>query len=87
MVGEGHNGLPLGLVAHLRTAEDYFDAGANALDGGDDFMGRRYIPDVYAKADDFRVTREQRLGDVERAKVYIKFRDDGARLEFAKVGE
>ena len=53
----------------------------------DDLSGLRDVPDVDAEAEEARRAREQGLGDVERAQVDVEFGDDGARLQFAEVGE
>ena len=87
MVGELNDGLRLGFVADLRSAEDDFDFRPDAFDGGDDLGGGFDVPDVNAKADDFGIPREQDFRDVERALVDVELGEAGARLERAEVGQ
>ena len=87
MVGELDNFLSFRFVTDLRPAEDDFDFRPEAFDGGDDFGGRLDVPDINAKADDFRIVRQQHFRDVERALVDVEFDEAGARLQFAEVGQ
>ncbi len=87
MVGQLDDVLLLGLVTDFRAAEDDFDVGPDAFDGGDDFGGRLDVPDVNAEADDFGISREQDFRDVERALVDVEFGEAGARLQLAQIGQ
>ena len=87
MISQLNNGLIFGFVTDFRAAEDDFDVGSDALDGGDDFGGWLDVPDVDAEADDFGVARQQGFRDVERALVDVELGKAGARLELAQIGQ
>ena len=87
VVGELDDGLPLGLIADLRSAKNDFDVRLDALDGGNDLGGGLDVPDINAEADNFGILREEDFRDVERALVDVKFYEAGARLERAEVGQ
>ena len=69
------------------AANDEGDVGTESFEDGDKLGGLGDVPDVDAKADDFRFVGKDFLGDVERALVDIEFEEPGARLEVAEVGE
>ena len=86
MVRELHDGLGFRLVTDLRSAKDDFDLGPHPPDHGQHFRRGFHVPDIYAQADDFRVLRQQRLGDVQRPLVDVKFRQRGTTPERPEVG-
>ncbi len=80
-------GLRFRFVTDLRSAENDLDVRSEPFDGGDNFRGRRDVPDVNAEADDFRLVRQQHLRDVERALVDVEFHQRRAGPQLAKIGE
>jgi hypothetical protein len=87
VVGELNDGLVFGLVADFRAAEDDFDVGSDAFDGGDDFGGWLDVPDVNAEADDFWIPRKEYFGNVERTLIDVELGEARARLQVAKIGQ
>ena len=80
------DGLLLGLVADLGSAENDREVRAHALDGSDDFGGFGDVPDVNAEPQNLRLPREQCLGDVEWTLVDVELRDGRARFQLAEIG-
>ena len=87
MVSQLDNGLALGFVTDLRAAEDDFDAGPNAPEGGNHGGGGFHVPNIDAKPDDFRFLRQQGLDDVQGPLVDVKFRERGAGLQGTEIGQ
>ena len=87
VVGELYDFLAFSFVADFGAAENDFYFRADSFDCRDDFRGFRHVPNINSEAENFRFPREQRFGDVERAQIDVELRDDGARLQFAEVGE
>jgi hypothetical protein len=87
VVGELNDGLVFSFVADLRTAEDDFDIGLDAFDGGYDFGGWFNVPDVDAEPNDFGVMRQQHFRDVERTLVDVELDEARARFQVAKIGQ
>ncbi len=87
VVGQLRDGLGLGFVADLRPAEDDREVRAEAFEGGDKLGCGRDVPDVNAEADDLRVPRQERFGDVDGSLVDIEFDNGGGVAQRAEVGE
>ena len=87
VVGELDDGLIFSFITDFRAAEDDYDFRPQPFDGGDDFRGRRDVPDINAEADDFRLVRQNHFRDVERALVDVEFHERCAGSQVAEVGE
>ncbi len=87
MVGQLNDGLTLGFIADLRSAEDDFDVRPDAFDGSDDLGGGFDVPDIDAEADDFGIVRQQDFRDVERTLIDVELGEARARLQVAKIGQ
>jgi hypothetical protein len=87
VVGKADDPLLFGFVTDLRSAEDDFDVRPDPFDGANDFSRRNDIPDVDAKADDFRVPGQEDFRNIRRTLVDIEFHEARAWLQVTKVGQ
>jgi hypothetical protein len=87
VVGKAADGLLVGFVADFGAADDDDQVGTEAFEEGDEVSGWGGVPDIDAEADDFGLLGEDGFGDVEEALVDVEFKETGARLEVAEVGE
>lgn len=85
MISQAHDLLSLALVADFGAAENDGQPRPEPFQEGDQVGGQGGVPDVDAQAEDARLQREQRPGDLERPLADCEFRQRAALAQPAQV--